>query len=289
MKRLVIYASLFALLFLIPGCGKPETTESIHTNHSVSITSPTTSVAATTSLTTTTTTAALATTATTNKTDPITETTPSTMTLKTLGNLSYYLYTPRNPTENMPLILYLHGGTNKNADVTALLTTDGFPNYLYDGYYGDLRAYVAVPKLNKQYKGWGDVTEQITALLDHLTATYSIDTHKLALTGHSMGGTGTYQLQINLPDTFACIAPMSGSVQNTADTVNALSKTNVWAFVGTADTVIDPNSGRAIIKALQENGASATLTELRGATHRDVPALAYKNPRLIQWLVSGGQ
>lgn len=26
-----------------------------------------------------------------------------------------------------------------------------------------------------------------------------------------MGGTGTYQLQVKLPNTFACIAPMSGS------------------------------------------------------------------------------
>ena len=29
---------------------------------------------------------------------------------------------------------------------------------------------------------------------------------KIALTGHSMGGTGTYQLQVKLPNTFACIA-----------------------------------------------------------------------------------
>ena len=29
---------------------------------------------------------------------------------------------------------------------------------------------------------------------------------KIALTGHSMGGIGTYQLQVKLPNTFDCIA-----------------------------------------------------------------------------------
>ena len=41
--------------------------------------------------------------------------------LKRCGELKYYLYTPTDPTDQMPLIVYLHGGTNKNLDVTALL------------------------------------------------------------------------------------------------------------------------------------------------------------------------
>ena len=229
-----------------------------------------------------------------NSTDETPKTTenvdiPSKMELNKFGKLSYYLYSPSNPTEDMPLIIYLHGGTNKKSDVTELLKTDGFPKYLYDGYYGDLRAYVAVPKLENRYKGWADIYEQIRDLIKILNTDYKIDMDKIALTGHSMGGTGTYQLQVKLPNTFACIAPMSGSRQNTEENVSALSKTKIWAFIGTNDTIVKPESTQAIIDVLKEQGANAEITELDEATHFDVPSLAYKNDDLIKWLVNCGK
>lgn len=215
--------------------------------------------------------------------------TPSAMELKKVGSLQYYLYTPSNPTGNMPLIVYLHGGTNKKADIAALLTTDGFPKYLHDGYYGNLRAYVAIPKLDNNFKGWIDISDQIRDLIKTIHTNCSIDMNKISLTGHSMGGTGTYQLQVKLSDTFACIAPMSGSIQNNESNINALSKTKIWAFVGTDDTIVSPDSSRTIIRALNEKGVMAKITEFDGATHFDVPSLAYKNDDLIQWLVNGGE
>ena len=214
---------------------------------------------------------------------------PATMELKKIGNLQYYLYSPKNPTKDMPLIIYLHGGTNKKADVTALLTTDGFPKWLNDGYYGDLRAFVAIPKLENSYKGWADIYEPIRNLVKDLNKNYNISMSKVALTGHSMGGTGAYQLQVKLPNTFACVAPMSGSIANTEANLAALSKTKIWAFVGTDDTIVDPESSRVIISVLQDSGANAKITELNGATHFDVPSLAYKNKDLIQWLVRCGK
>ena len=216
-------------------------------------------------------------------------TTSSTMELKMIGELQYYLYTPSSPTDDMPLIIYLHGGTNKKAEATALLTTDGFPKYLYEGYYGNLRAYVAIPKLDNSYKGWSNISTQIQDLIESINTNYAIDMNKIALTGHSMGGTGTYQLQTKLANTFACIAPMSGSIQNTQENLVALSKTKIWAFVGSEDTIITPDSSREIITELNKIGANAKITELNGATHFDVPSLAYKNPDLIQWLVNCGE
>lgn len=213
---------------------------------------------------------------------------PSSMELKTVGRLQYYLYIPSNPTRDMPLIIYLHGGTNKRADVSQLLTTDGFPKYLYEGFYGDLRAYVAIPKLDNQYKGWADISDQIRDLIKTIHADYMIDMGKVSLTGHSMGGTGVFQLQTKLPNTFACIAPASGSAQNNEMNLAALSKTKVWAFVGTEDTVVNPDSSRKMIQALSAMGANAKITELSGATHFDVPALVYKNEELIDWLVNCG-
>ena len=221
--------------------------------------------------------------------DKTSEVVPATMQLQTTGSLPYYLYIPENPTNDMPLIIYMHGGTNKREETAALLTTDGFPEYLHEGYYKNLQAYVAVPKLDKEAKGWVDVSDQIKDLIQTLHAEHAIDKEKVALTGHSMGGTGTYQLQIQMPGTFACIAPMSGSVKMTKENLEALSKTRIWAFVGTNDTIVNPESSREAIQKLKEMGADARITELKGATHFDVPSLAYKNDELIQWLVRCGE
>ena len=221
-----------------------------------------------------------------SKEETINKNIPSKYELKSLGNLQYYLYTPSNPTNNMPLIMYLHGGTNKKLDAQALLTTDGFPKYLYDGYYGNLKAYVVIPKLASNYNGWADISDNLSNLIKTINTNYQIDTNKVSLTGHSMGGTDTYQVQMKLSNTFACIAPMSGSVKNTEENLNALSKTKIWAFVGTNDKIVDPASTRTIIEVLKSKGSNARLTEFDGATHFDVPSLGYKNSEFINWLVN---
>ena len=220
------------------------------------------------------------------KNDTTNNETASKYELKKLGNLQYYLYTPSNPTNSMPLIMYLHGGTNKKSDVTALLTVDGFPKYLYEGYYKNLRAYVVIPKLENKYTGWVDIFSDLRNLIKTMNSNYNIDLNKVSLTGHSMGGTGTYQIQAKLSNTFACIAPMSGSIKITEENINALSKTKIWAFVGTEDTIVKPDSTRTIIATLKEKGANAKITELDGATHFDVPSLGYKNSEFINWLVN---
>ena len=206
--------------------------------------------------------------------------------LKKIDDLEYYLYTPSNPIDNMPLIMYLHGATFKSLDASELLKTDGFPKYLNDKAYGDLKAYVVIPKITESTKNWVDISDKLEKLIKTLNTEYKIDLNKLSLTGHSIGGTGTYQLQIKLSDTFACIAPMSGFIRNTDENITAVSKAKVWAFVGTNDTVISPNSTKQAIKLLKDKGADAKLTEYQDADHFNVPVLGYKDIDFIDWLVN---
>ena len=206
--------------------------------------------------------------------------------LKQLGNLQYYLYIPNNPTSSMPLIIYLHGATFKNLDISELLKTDGFPKYVNDGYYGDLRSFVVIPKIDSNTKNWVDISDSLEGLIKSINSNYSIALDKVSLTGHSIGGTGTYQLQIKLPNTFACIAPMSGFVRNSDENIDALSKTKIWAFVGSNDTVISPNSTKQVIKLLKDKDIDAKITEYQDADHFTVPVLGYKDKDFINWLVN---
>lgn len=78
---------------------------------------------------------------------------------------------------------------------------------------------------------------------------------------------------------------MSGSIRNTEENLNTLSKTKIWAFVGTNDTIVDPTPTRAIIDSLKNKGANIRLTEFDETDHFGELTLGYKNGEFINWLV----
>ena len=90
---------------------------------------------------------------------------PSTFRACTNGSLHYWLYTPANPTEQMPLIVYLHGGSGKGDDLNILTSVEGFPKYLQDGELGDVRAYVVIPQCPSSNKGWKESGEEVYSLI----------------------------------------------------------------------------------------------------------------------------
>ncbi len=220
--------------------------------------------------------------------EPAPSQTPATMEKHNGQGLGYWLYTPENPSAKMPLIVYLHGGTGKGNDLDQLLEIDGFPKWLHDGSLGKPSAYILIPQLPSSQTGWSDVGSSVIALIDELAADYAIDTNNISLTGHSMGGTGTFALAKSYPDTFVRIAPCSGSIRITSEDLPAFQNTDVWAFVGSADTIVDPKSSIYFVDRLSPVG-NAKLTQFEGATHFDVPALVYLNSEIsiINWLIGG--
>lgn len=205
-----------------------------------------------------------------------------------MGALGYCLYTPANPTPGMPLIVYLHGGSGKGNDLSLLTGVDGFPKYLKEGQLGNISAYVVLPQLPKTYTGWSDVNASLVELIDDIVTAKRIDRNRISLTGHSMGGTGTWAVGVANPELFCCIAPMSGSIRMTQEHLLALSFMPIWAFVGSDDTIVSPQSSRAFITVLAATNADVRLTEFDGAGHFDVPALAYLDTQInvVGWLIS---
>lgn len=201
----------------------------------------------------------------------------------------YWLYTPSNPVENMPLIVYLHGGSGKGDDLEQITAVDGFPQYLRDGKLGDVRAYVLIPQLPDTEKGWLNAAAAISELIETTVSTYALDRNNISLTGHSMGGTGTWALACASPELFARIAPLSGSVRNAADTAEKLKNVPVRAFVGAADTIVPPDSSEETVAALKAAGDDAEITVFTGADHFSVPSLTYLDESigLVDWLIRG--
>ena len=213
---------------------------------------------------------------------------PTSFTLKTVRiqdtELKYWLYTPKDPTDGMTLILYLHGGSGKGDDPTLITAADGFPKYLSEGTLGDVRAYAVIPQLSADKRGWADAKELLIALITRTKSEFS--TGDTVLTGHSMGGTGTWSIAAAYPGTFSRIAPLSGSIKNTPDNIAKLKNIPVRAFVGSADTIVPPESSLEFIDSLKKAGGDAAITVFDGADHFSVPALTYTgNTGIIDWLV----
>ena len=199
----------------------------------------------------------------------------------------YWLYTPKNPVENMPLIVYLHGSSGKGDDLNILMNEDGFPQYLKNSQLGDVPAYILIPQLPAEKRGWASVSQSVYQLISETVSTYQIDSDNISLTGHSMGGTGTWNLAAQYPQMFARIAPLSGSARGQAAQLEALKDIPVWAFVGSDDTVILPEYSENAVSELNALGGNAQITIFEGADHFAVPSQTYLDPSisLVNWLI----
>ena len=71
--------------------------------------------------------------------------------------------------------------------------------------------------------------------------------------------------------------------------ISALANVETWAFVGTEDKVVKPQSSIDLVSKLADSGSAARITTFEGASHTDVPALAYLDGEinLVGWLISG--
>ena len=203
--------------------------------------------------------------------------------------LNYLLYAPDGTTnEKLPLIIYLHGGSGKGNDLSKLTGADSLPKYIKDGSLGDVSAYVLAPQCPANFNSWIEVSNQVFGLIDKVSKEYNIDENKIILTGHSMGGSGTWYIALQQPERFSCIVPMSGRIEDTQENRAALSKTPIWAFVGENDAIVDPAYSVNFYEQLINTNPNIKCTVFESAEHKDVPSLAWldKEVNLLEWMLA---
>lgn len=220
-------------------------------------------------------------------TDAPIELQPRSIATDEVENLQYYLYIPEHPTEQMPLIVYLHGASGKGENLNLLTSAEDLPQFLQSGDMGDVRAYILMPQLPSSQKGWSTISSSLYALIQETVSEFSIDETHISLAGFSMGGAGVWEIAAAYPELFFRIAPLAGSARGVLQQVPVLKEIPVWAFVGSADTVIKPNSSQEMIYTLKKEGGEAEITVFEGAEHISVPPLVWlnKNINLMDWLI----
>lgn len=148
------------------------------------------------------------------------------------------------------------------------------------------RAFWATPK-NKAFQMKRNIPypdhlpHVVTGLFD-VAKIYSIDSSRLFITGHSMGGTGVIGALERYPDLFAAGIASSGS-WDPAETQHLNDP--LLILHGTQDAAIPFALGQNLARSLKQRGLPVSFKAINGQGHAIGP-LVYSKQQVWDWLFS---
>lgn len=194
--------------------------------------------------------------------------------------LHYYLYFPPgyddSEPKRYPLLLFLHGGGESGQNLEAL-KAGGPPKMLAEG--REFPFLILAPQ-NPHEKQWWNV-RAVKQLLDSVVQANRVDPSRLYLTGLSRGGSASWEMAVQYPETFAALAVVCGMAP--VPYASWIDKQlAIWVFHGTDDKVIPFSESEAMVARLRELGYDVTFTPYEGVGH-NAWERAYNTDGLFEW------
>jgi pimeloyl-ACP methyl ester carboxylesterase len=201
------------------------------------------------------------------------------------ADISYTLFVPTSydPQKPSPLLVDLHGlnipplqqmlfdGTTDFAERYGfiVLAPMGFNVSSWWGSRSGTPVATAAlkPDTDVRYSNTELAEIDTMALLKSIRQEYSIDSDRIYLMGHSMGGAGTYYLGGKYNDIWAGLAPISGAggiAEGAADRYKSLP---MLIMHGAKDSIVPPATSRRAVAALQAVGAPYVYLEFPDKDH----------------------
>ena len=104
------------------------------------------------------------------------------------------------------------------------------------------------------------------ALIDHLAEEFAVDTNRVYVLGHSMGGAGSWNTVWAAPERFAAAIPSAGGLLPWKDPAK-FKHVPIWAFHGGSDPIVPTSFTREIFTRMKEVGGNLKYTELKDVKH----------------------
>ena len=201
------------------------------------------------------------------------------------AGLSYYLHVPEGATENMPLIIFLHGVGEVKApsrvanlpQVKALESASASQSFIG----------IAPVQPDDSYSSQAVFT-RTKALIDEIVNYYNINKKRIYVFGFSMGGAHTWCLVDMNPTYFKAAAPISmwtkNSCAGSGPSPGHFTHTKVWAQAGGAETK-HVTSMESFVKQINAAGGSAQFSTVGNFDHIGTQKNVDNNA-IINWLLA---
>ncbi len=205
------------------------------------------------------------------------------------------LMTDYDSKSKYPLVIFLHGSGERGDDNEAQLKW-GVLSFANNEVMKNYRPIVIAPQC-PQDMTWDNIsfetmsmkpepTKPMKLLIELIKQTKEnlpVDTNRIYITGHSMGGFGTFDAISRYPDLFAAAVPICGG--GDISKVPAFSHIPLWIFHGALDDVVDPALSHNMVEALTKEGAHPGFTQYPEAGHFSWVA-TYSDMMMMNWLFS---
>ncbi|MFN8379873.1 MAG: alpha/beta fold hydrolase [Anaerolineae bacterium] len=194
--------------------------------------------------------------------------------------LPYLLYLPTQPPSGLtPLIVALHDADGRGSD-PAMLRQEGLPHRISEG--ENLPFAVLAPQLAAGL-WWSTVPmAPLAGLIDQVIREHGLDSSRVYVVGHGMGGYGAWALALSYPGRFAALVAMGSG--GDSERAPLLKNLPAWVIHGGKDPVVLPREAERLVDALQTCGAPVKYTRFDQAGH-DVWTRSYASPALYNWLL----
>ncbi len=195
-------------------------------------------------------------------------------------NINYIIRYPDDycEGEKYPVIFHLHGAGSRGNNIDVIKNSLFFK--LIDKH--EKFPFITIaPQCSEDT--WFDMFERLKKLICKMSTESFADIRRIYLMGASMGGYGTWQLAMSMPEVFAAVVPVCGG--GTYWHAHRLVNVPVWAFHGGKDTVVFKEESINMVDAVNKCGGNAKLTIYPENEH-DAWSDTYSNPEVFDWLLS---
>ena len=196
-----------------------------------------------------------------------------------LGELKYVIRYPQgfSESEKYPVLLFLHGAGSRGDNLDNVIAN---PFFTLTDQHEQFPFVCVAPLCSKNT--WFDLWEHLEKLVVEVSNLPFADKSRIYFMGASMGGYGTWQLAMSMPEYFAAIVPICGGGMYW--NIGRIKDVPVWAFHGAKDTTVLVEESVKMVNALNDNGGNAKLTIYPENGH-DAWSDTYSNPDVFAWLL----
>ncbi|MEM7384350.1 MAG: prolyl oligopeptidase family serine peptidase [Verrucomicrobiota bacterium] len=186
-----------------------------------------------------------------------------------------------------PLVFYLHSANARGVDNEKQMEI-GARSFAYEENFAANPCFIVAPQCPKEAYWRAQARDQTLDFLRDLIRQLPVDRDRVYLTGHSMGGSGTFAFITESPQLFAAAVPVSGAGDEKR--IRRFKRLPLWIFHGGSDSHVNVVYSRNMVEALKKARGLVKYTEYERMGHR-IGDEVYQTPELHEWLfqqVRGG-